>query len=491
MQAHLNADARTANLTGKLRWIFWVGFVVSAVLMAVASRGDLAIDEVISLQKAGSAKTWLEIVTRDQNDNNHLLNTFFLRALGRQQNLFVYRIPAVVFGIATIAALALTARRWGRMESVWVVYLAGWSCPMILYCSEARGYAPAMFFAAAAFEWLQRCWERCTPARLLLLWALLCLGFLAHFSFALIGVALGIWSLIHEKAAGASGRDSLVKAAKCFALPAVFMAGVYLVYIRYMIILGGQEFTRWEVVGAATSSALGLADVAGLYWVAVLFAAALAGCGLVALFRRKRDEWAFMALVLLLLPALVVMLLHPRFLYYRYFMVCFPFFYLLLAVVFAGWFREGRKIMKLVPVLLVVAITAGHLIKEANLLHFGRGNYRRALLDMAAATPGPLIRVGSDNDFRNGTLLNFYARFLPPAKKLEYIPAESRNRERPEWMITTCLDPAFPAYPDLEVGTIGKYDLFGVYPFGGQSGLSWFVYQKPPAVGAARPDKSN
>ena len=202
-----------------------------------------------------------------------------------------------------------------------------------------------------------------------------------------------------------------------------------------------------------------------LRWIAILFAAALIGVGLWMLFRQRRDEWIFLTLVLLILPALVLLFLNPRFLYFRYFMVCFPFFYLLLAFVFAGWFRDSGPKIKMVPLLLALAITAGHLVKVAGLLDSGRGHYRRALQDMAAATPGPLIRVGSDSDFRNGTLLNFYARFLPPSKKLEYIPAERRNQERPDWMIEFCLDPTFQAYPDLEVGSIGKYDLFGVYPY--------------------------
>ena len=263
MQAHLNADARTARLTGKLRWMFWIGLGASAVLMAVACRGDLAIDEVISLQKAEGVKTWIEIVTQNQNDNNHLLNTFFLRLFGSQQNLFIYRIPAVLFGIATVAALGLAARRWGKEESVWVVYLAGLSSPVILYCSEARGYAPAMFFAVVSFELLQRCRERRTPVKLLLFWTTLCLGFLAHFSFAIICAGLGGWSLFHERAAGISRRGLLVNLARYFALPAVFMSCIYLVYIRHVIILGGMICSRREVIGAGASAALGLPDVAG------------------------------------------------------------------------------------------------------------------------------------------------------------------------------------------------------------------------------------
>jgi hypothetical protein len=232
------------------------------------------------------------------------------------------------------------------------------------------------------------------------------------------------------------------------------------------------------VVGSGASYALGFADEPWLRFISVFCGAALAGCGILVLFRQKRDEWIFFALALLVFPALVAILLHPRFLYFRYFMVCFPFFYLLLAFLFAAGFRTSGK-MKMIPVLLLLAITTGHLIKISGLLHWGRGHYRQALCDMAAATPGPVIVVGSDHDWRNGTLLDFYARFLPPSKKIAYIPKDKRDEVKPDWIIVHSLDATFTAYPEVEVGQVGKYLLFATYPYCGSTGMSWFVYRRP------------
>ena len=487
MHAQSTTDSGPVWKDRKLGWIFWVGFIASAILMAAASRGDLAIDEVVSLRNAEGAKTWLELITRDPNDNNHLLNTFILRLLGSHSWLFIYRIPAVVFGIGMIAALALTARRWNKAAAVWVVYLAGWSCPIILYCSEARGYAPAMFFAVVAFEWLQRCWERCTPVRIVLFWLALCLGFLAHFSSGIVWAALGVWTLIHEKKAGASWRGALVSTVKYYAVPACFMAGVYLVYIRHMFILGGYPYTRLEVIGAAASYALGFANTTGLNLVSVILAVALVAYGIRVIFRHKQEAGWFFVLVLVVLPALVL-LWHPRFLYFRYLLVCFPFFYLLLAIEFAEWFRRSGSAMKTLPVWMTLAITIGHAIKVSALLELGRGQYRRALQDMARATPGPVVRVSGDDDFKDGTMVEFYARFLPSDKRVEYIASSERHQEIPEWVVVVCFDPAFRAYPDLGVGDIGRYKLSGVYPFAGLSGWSWFVYQRPREEVAGPPD---
>jgi hypothetical protein len=473
MHNSTNPDLKTVESSAMWRrFLCVIGFAASLILMAAASRGDLSLDEVISLKTALGTDNWIAIVTQNTDDNDHLLNTFMLRLLGGQQHLFVYRIPAILFGIYTIAALWFAARRWSSEAAVWVVYLAGLSYPIILYSSEARGYAPAMFFAVVSFEMLQRCWERETWVRLILFWTALCLGFLSHFSFVIILISLGGWSLIRERKTGTSFRDATMNLARFYAVPVVFLAGIYLVFIRHMIILGGPVFSRWEVVGSAVSHALGLTDAAGLRLVSVISAAILVGFGIWNLFRQRRQEWIFFVLVLFAAPMLVVTLLHPKYLYFRYFMVCFPFFYLLLAFIFAQWFRN-RGIIKIIPVLLIFAMTTGHLLKVATLLDFGRGNFRCAINDMAAATPGQIIRVGSNDDFVNGNMLDFYGLFLPPSKKIEYVLTTKIISEKPDWIVVCYLPVASPVL--VEDGA--KYNLFSIYPSCGLSGMAWFVYR--------------
>jgi hypothetical protein len=136
--------------------------------------------------------------------------------------------------------------------------------------------------------------------------------------------------------------------------------------------------------------------------------------------------------------------------------------------------------MRLAAVLMTAAITTGHMVKNESLLRYGRGKYLQALLDMAAATPGPVVRVSSDHDFRNGSLVVFYARYLPPSKQVDYITRPRRDQVTPDWFIQHCGDPTFNAYDDVEVGGIGKYDLFHTYPYCGSSGWSWFVYHRDP-----------
>jgi hypothetical protein len=131
------------------------------------------------------------------------------------------------------------------------------------------------------------------------------------------------------------------------------------------------------------------------------------------------------------------------------------------------------------PLLLLLAMTTGHLLKISVLLDLGRGHYRRALEDMAAATPGSRLRIGSDSDFKNGKLLRFYGQLLPPAKHLESVPHEQVAAEKPDWLVVRYL----PGYPSLLVGGAVKYDLYSIYPFCGLSGMDWSVYPLAAEVG--------
>ena len=94
------------------------------------------------------------LITSDaaRTDNNHLLNTLWIYAVGDRPTWFAYRLFSILTGSAAIAATGLALRRVGRVESLVAAVLVAASYPMIVYSSEARGYAPAVFFAATAIR---------------------------------------------------------------------------------------------------------------------------------------------------------------------------------------------------------------------------------------------------------------------------------------------------------------------------------------------------
>lgn len=69
--------------------MLFVGILLSSVLFVFAALGDLWFDEIWSVAFAEMAETPLDLLIYFQHDNNHLLNTLFIYAIG-QQNSFFY-----------------------------------------------------------------------------------------------------------------------------------------------------------------------------------------------------------------------------------------------------------------------------------------------------------------------------------------------------------------------------------------------------------------
>ena len=142
-----DASNRLDNLHVRLNVLLGAGILVSTMMIYAAATGDLWLDEIWSIFFSESAKSPWEIVSLYKHDNNHLLNTFYLYAIGRQDTLIFYRLLSMAAGVGSSYLLTTIARKRGELESIFVLLLAGFSYPLILYFSEARGYAPAIFFA--------------------------------------------------------------------------------------------------------------------------------------------------------------------------------------------------------------------------------------------------------------------------------------------------------------------------------------------------------
>ncbi|NJL58470.1 MAG: hypothetical protein HC887_01260 [Desulfobacteraceae bacterium] len=121
-------------------------FLLSSALIISAARGDLWLDEIWSLSFALTSHSLTDIFTQFRHDNNHVLNTLFLYCIGEQKMLWVYRLFSVVSGIGSVFLGAYIAKKnWGYPEALCSAVLIGTSYPLVIYYSEARGYAPAIF----------------------------------------------------------------------------------------------------------------------------------------------------------------------------------------------------------------------------------------------------------------------------------------------------------------------------------------------------------
>jgi len=110
---------------------------------------DLWLDELATLQVYGPA-TPLQVWTSYVGSNNHLLNTLLIKVLGAGFGYgeAVVRLPAALFGIATVPLLARFGRRVASARvGIAAALLLAVSYQHVFFSQNARGYTAYLFFA--------------------------------------------------------------------------------------------------------------------------------------------------------------------------------------------------------------------------------------------------------------------------------------------------------------------------------------------------------
>lgn len=442
--------------------------------MVWAARGDLWLDEIWSIFFAEAAKTPWEILSAFKHDNNHILNTLFLYLLGKQQHLLLYRMFAVVSGVGSLVLLIKIASRWGRLESVFVLLLAGSSYPLILYFSEARGYAQAIFFGLLAFYALRESHISFSPGKLVLFWVASLLGILAHLTFIIVFLSLSVYIIHHELSTEESFFMKTRQALKYLSVPAVFLVTFYFTYVRGMAIGGGPRIDLYSELGKGIICLLGLPDV--LLYAGLLVMALLISFVVFMLYTDKKPLWSFYLSILIIAPAVIIAITNPSYFHFRYLIVCFPYYYLILSFILARVWRAGKKALPYLVALILCLYVAGQSLRLGPLFQYGRGSYQTVIRQMENSTAASVITVGSDNDFRNKMVLSFYARFLQGGKTIQYIDQESWGSQSPEWLILHNLDASAEPDPWIDIPSGRPYWLVKKEKFSGNSGFSWFLY---------------
>ena len=175
------------------RWLYASGSVLIVALAAVirirAAHNDLWLDEIWSLDFVSLIKSPLDVFTKIHHDNNHYLNTLWLYCIGAHGNWLQYRILSIVAGIGTIVLAGLIGRERNIASSLFAMALTTGSYVLILYSSEARGYASAIFFSFLSYYLLDRYLkqQRWTTALLFSLSAVSWLVVTTDFSELLLG----------------------------------------------------------------------------------------------------------------------------------------------------------------------------------------------------------------------------------------------------------------------------------------------------------------
>jgi hypothetical protein len=440
-------------------------------LRVAGARGDLWLDEIVSVDLAEHARSFLDVLTGLHTDNNHYLNTEWLRLVG--DGPLAARALAIVAGGATIALVAVRTLRDGSRAALTACVLFATSYVLVLYGSEARGYALAGFFAVAGYyaleEWLRaRTWG----------WALgvgacATAGLLSHLTFVFPLAGLASWAAL-EAWRTRRVRPIGVSALAAFAPPLATLGFLWLADLRSVVILGGPEWRATDLLADLGAATLGVPRAA--IWGPAALALAAAVLEVVLLARGGDSRWAFFAVELGLAPALVVAARPTEYVAPRYFFVCVPFFLLLLSRALSRLARLGVAGRSAHAVLLVL-FCAGNLVPTARLLRDGRGRYRDAIAYLVAETSDDAVTVGSDHDFRNQVVLAYHASRMELSKPLVYV-TKGEGVEPPTWFLRHELDPE--REPQAEISGPGgrRYRLRKVFPSAPLSGWSWEAYRR-------------
>jgi hypothetical protein len=452
------------------------------VLRVLAALTDFWLDEILTLEWARGFSYWgLAADPLTRHDNNHVLNSMWLRfveSFGVPDHWLPYRLLAIVTGVVASIAMGCIGWRRSPIEGVIAAGFGSLSFVLVHYSSECRGYAPVCCFALLSFLVVDRALRRPGVWASVALACCAVLGVLSHSTYAFAYIGFCVWSVAAGRAGAPGG--TLPALVRLHAFPFVFLALIYFLRIRGMVIGGGPEFGVPRALTNTMAHVVGWAWTGG--WQGYVAAAAAvvlttAACVLRVRERRLEDSsWVFFVTIVVVTPLLTAFVLRPDIIFMRYFLVAVPFVMLLVAGVLARlWVCCGRG--RIAAVLLLSVIAALNAWRMQGLLTAGRGQYLEALRYIVAQDPSPEIRVTGLPELHVDRLVGFYNRFL--LRKITFVKREEARQ--PGWIIFETQHP-LPAMPPGKKHSISSYGAFydrqAVYPYASMSGAHWYLLRR-------------
>lgn len=440
---------------------------------------DLWLDEVWSVTNVAGLHSWRDVFTSVRVDNNHHLNSLWLYWVGDRMSATLDRAPALLCGIGTvIVAFALGARDHLRTAVVTSALFA-LSFLMIYYSSEARGYAPVVFFAMAGWFSLREYAKRGTWLPLVSFWTCCGAGVLAHQTFIAFFAAGLFWCDAHVQRHTRSIRVASGRTLVAFAPPGLFFLGFYLVSIRGAAIMGGPT-AGTAVVFAETLSLLGSGPSHGPgIWACALLVGGAFIASVALMARRGDDRWLLYAIGGLAMPALFAAVQQAA-IYPRYFIV--PGAFILLAIGdLLSRALEAGTLARSAALAGLAAMSLGTILNVAELFRLGRGRFDEAVRHMADTRAGA-VTVATEAEFsmfdvRSDMLIGYFGRALHVTDHLHYVPAGSYPMSGTDWMIRESLG-ATPPAPTIVDANANEYVFDRAYRSMPLAGVDWLLYKR-------------
>ncbi|MEO5814261.1 MAG: hypothetical protein ABIT20_03165 [Gemmatimonadaceae bacterium] len=452
--------------------------VVAAVLRLSGFAHDLWLDEVWALRVATEMSSPLGVFTLHHEINHHL-NTLWLYLVGPNAPLAFYHLPSYLLGVASVGVAGAIGWRRGEVVGVATMLVFALSYELVLYSSEARGYAAVVFFTLLAFLAIESFAETRRIRWLALFWCVSVLGLLSHPVYAAFLGALIAQSAWTSYRSTRQVGPTLREVALVYGIPVGALAVLWLFDLRLVVEGGGTPSASLiDAYGSALAWAVGTARPAPVQLLSCIVAVALLVGGIARTRREGDDRRVLYWAGVVLFPLLLVLVRGSNVLYVRHFITAAIFLLLLLGQLLGAWWSDGRRTR---AVIAAGAFAAINLWNVMDLAMHGRGQYRAAIAYMTEQGDGDAtITIGSDHDFRVGTELAYYLPRAETTRRLAFVAQGEWPDNGPTWLILHREANArlTNIAPVVEPGPGMRYRLSRSFPSAPLSGLHWFVYRR-------------
>ena len=474
-------DSSAQELRFRQRRFLWLGLMLLVVGTALRIPGvftDLWLDEIWSLKITQQVSSPIDVFTKLHHEINHYFNTLYLWYVGNHGNWPGYRIPSLIAGSCTVGLAGLIGRRRDPTSAIMAMMVMGFSYVLIVYSSEARGYAMVVFCSFLCYYALD-CYLEKPRWRWAVLYSLAAIfGLASDIIFANTLLAALAWSGYRWMKCFSGWKQVVVGVLSCHAAPVLFLGMLYWVDIRHIVAGGGTPSPSLiHSYGTALAWALGTPAADLGKFLSCLAAIAVFYFGVRQLWRGNSDAPVFFVGVILAFPILLTAVRGSDAIYTRHFLIGMAFLLILFSFVLASLYDRGGR----GRIICLFLFALYFLMNGANLLTFfqyGRGHYGEAVQFMAGHSEKPVVTIGSDHDFRIPTTIEFYAPQTIGSKTIRYYRTKSWPTEGPEWVVLhkESFEAPVPPLTELVDGGGNRYDLLRTFPTAPLVGLHWFVY---------------
>jgi hypothetical protein len=442
--------------------------------------GELWLDEIWSLQNVSTVTEFSGLFLL-HDDNNHLTTSAWIWLVSAAQSAWVYRLPALLGSIGTLALLAVIAARMGGKLGLLVSALAAINYLLVLYGTEARGYSLMMFGVLVVLNEVLRIDTKPDLRSQFLVPLGTILAALSHGSFLFLWIPTVLVSGARIFRSDGGGRRVLLQHGPA-SLVVVLTAWLFYRHLPegsgplgsylqtsidiFSVVVGGHPLSGADLDFSLWMGSIALAVVVILLVEIVLQLRAGSALG-----------WIAVGSIGTIVGS--CLLFQPRVLFVRYFIAALPVLLILLGSFLIRIMRASR-FGQVVGLALIVAYAAGNLLLWDELRVFGRGQHQAAFRQIVESTGFKPVTLGSDQDFRTELLLGYFRTRDPMLGPIQYLSQTGSDERCPDWYLTHSQDSRELPAPQIVLPCGANALLKESFGTAELSGWNWFLYETRP-----------